>query len=148
MPIATTLITLAFLAAPQAGSPAPAGAEPSDPAVRAEAAVTANLKTEAGRKYADSAEAAAAAPLAAAVQACRDSLGGGQGKKAQASSEKTAMDVYFLLNRRGGAKAVLARPQSDVGDCLARRSPAALVLPAPPDANYWIKVRVPGAPLR
>lgn len=111
----------------------------------ADAAVTENLKTEAGRKYADTASSVAAKPLAAAMMACKDSLAGESGKLSGAP-DTGAIEIYLMLNRRGRLKDLVASPQSNVGDCLARKARGNLALPFPPGANYWIRVRVPVSP--
>lgn len=111
---------------------------------RAEAAVVENIKTEAGRKYADTASSVAAEPLAAAVAACRDSLVGKSGKLS-GTPDSGAVEIYLMLNRQGRLKDLVANPQSDVGDCLTRKARVGLALPFPPGGNYWIRVRLPTA---
>ena len=128
---------------PGAQSPA-SGAQPSDPALEAEANVTRNLKTEGGVKYQDSAAAAVAVPLGAALLACRDSLSA-EGGAAGAKADTGGMDLYVLLNRRGSAKALLIRPQGKMEACLSGRLGPVLAFPAPPNPNYWIKLRTPVA---
>lgn len=134
-----TLICLASLAAE--GESLPEGTRAPDPAMQAEAAVAQNLKSEAGKKFSDSAAASAAAPLGAALRACRDSLSTGP---AGAKPGTAGMDIYVMLNRRGMAKALLARPQGKMEGCMIGRL-GGLAFPSPPGPNHWIKLRaLPG----
>lgn len=114
----------------------------SDPALQAEAAVAGNLKTEEGRKFADSAATAANGPLASAWQACRDSLYPSGGAKPESAS----LQVYALLNRRGMTKALLVRPAGKMEACMVPRLGAALAFPSPPGPNWWVKLGV-GTPV-
>jgi hypothetical protein len=129
---------------PGTGAPSPASAaQPSDPALEAEAAVARNLKTEAGRKYADSAAAMAAGKLGAAWKTCRDSLSAGG-----AGPDTSGLDVYVLLNRRGSAKGLLVRPQGKMEPCMTAHLGASLVFSTPPDGNYWLKLRAGRGPVQ
>jgi len=124
------------VAAPSS-NPAEHAPPPPDPVLRVEAAVAQNLKTEHGRKYADSASAAVAGKLGAALQTCRDSLAAGAGGVADTSG----MDVYVVLNRRGMAKDLLVRPQGKMEQCMRAHLGASLAFPGPPDGNYCVKLR-------
>jgi hypothetical protein len=134
----TILISLLIWSGAQAaGETSSADAQQPDPFLHAESAVAQNLKTEDGRKYADSAAASGAKMLGISVRACQDSLyPGATGAKA----DSAGLDVYAMLSRRGMPKALLVRPHGKMEECLIAHLSVSLSFPNPPGPNYWIKL--------
>ncbi len=117
-------------------------ASAADPVRMADSLAAANMKTGTGKRYADSAAAVGKGFLEEALKICRDSAAGKPATPPSDRKDTTSVDVYMMLNRRGGVKNLVVNPPQAISDCLARKSAAGLALPAPPGPNHWIRVRV------
>ena len=87
------------------------------------------LQTPEGQKYFDSASVYFAKRHLNTFQKCSDSI---------AKPDTATMEVFLMLNRRGGVKNLFLNPETNLGPCLIKEIQKDNFSP-PPDHNYWLR---------
>jgi hypothetical protein len=95
-----------------------------------------NLQNAGGRQFDEQIAKSFAGNFSTAVTDCVKSSGG---------SFVIPFSLLMQLARNGAVKKVFAAPGTSIGSCLSARVGDA-VFPAPPTADYWVKVSLPAQP--